>query len=210
VTGLGAQSSELIGISDGGKLLRWAPGTVLSYCVLRQTFPRDDWYEEVAENMWTAVNDWAETCGVEFQYVEGADSSQSLRPPEVLFPVRHISAGGAFIAASFFPNDPAQRRRVLVDPSYHSTAFDRVGVFRHELGHVLGFRHEQASRFAPPACPDEDATGTVDLTGYDPRSVMHYFCGGAGTRTLEITESDRRGSQLVYGPPLASFQLLEA
>jgi hypothetical protein len=206
----GTGTSDLIGIVQDGNLVRWAPGTVLSYCVLRQTFPRDDWYEEVANNMWLAVNDWAATCGVEFEYMELADSSDSLRPPNVLFPVRHLNAGGVFIAASFFPNDPINRRRVLVDPSYHVTTFDHVGVFRHELGHVLGFRHEHISSAAPPICPDEDTTGTLDLTAYDPQSVMHYFCGGVGSRRLAITDVDRTGSQLVYGPPLSAFQLIEA
>lgn len=203
-------TSRLIGILQDGKILRWAPGTVLSYCVLRRTFPRDDWYQEVAENMWLAVNDWATTCGVEFQYIEAADSSESLRPAEVLFPVRHINAGGAFIAASFFPDAAASRRRLLVDPSYHQTTYDRVGVLRHEIGHILGWRHEHISSGAPPICPDEDPSGTVDITAYDPQSVMHYFCGGVGSRELAITELDRSGSQHVYGPPLNSFQLVNA
>jgi hypothetical protein len=201
------QTSSLVGIVEDGKLVRWPPGTVLSYCVLKPTFPREDWYEEVVENMWLAAVDWAETCGVEFEYVEAIDSSDSLRPPEVLFPVRHINAGGVFIASSFFPNTILSRRRMLVDPSYHTTTFDRVGVFRHELGHVMGFRHEQVRPEAPKICPDEDATGTLDLTAYDPRSVMHYFCGGVGSRQLAITELDRAGSQNLYGAPLSSFQL---
>jgi hypothetical protein len=38
---------------------------------------------------------------------------------------------------------------------------------------------------------------------------MHYFCGGVGSRTLEISGGDRAGSQLVYGPPLSEFTLVE-
>jgi hypothetical protein len=207
---LGEQRSALVGILEDGKIVRWAPGTILRYCVLRQTFPSDDWYDEVVENMQRAVDDWAATCGVEFEYVHSADDSDSLRPPEVLFPVRHISAGGAFIAAAFFPTDPVRRRRLLIDPSYHSTSFDRVGVLRHELGHVLGFRHEHIRSGAPAVCPDEDTTGTIDLTAYDPRSVMHYFCGGIGSKSLAITDLDRAGSQRVYGIPLTHFELLHS
>ena len=64
--------------------------------------------------------------------------------PELVFTVRHVDAGGQFIAAAFFPTYPPLRRRVLIDPSYFADdlSFDRVGVLRHELGHVLGFRHE--------------------------------------------------------------------
>jgi hypothetical protein len=141
--------------------------------------------------------------------VPSLDASVSVRPQGVLFPVRYIGAGGAFIAASFFPNDPPNRRRVLIDPSYFTTAFDHVGVLRHELGHVIGFRHEHIRSGAPPSCPHEDTTGTLDLTAYDPKSVMHYFCGKVGSRKLEITQVDRVGAQKLYGAPLETFELLQ-
>ncbi|POX42656.1 hypothetical protein C3486_03525 [Streptomyces sp. Ru73] len=204
------RENTLLGIVQEGKLVRWEPGTILKYCVLQQTFPRQEWYQEVVENMKAATRDWSDTCGVQFEYVSAADNSGSLRPPEVLFAVRHIDAKGAFIASAFFPNDPPHRRRVLVDPSYHTTDFDRAGVFRHELGHTLGFRHEHIRSGAPAVCPDEDTTGTIDLTQYDPKSVMHYFCGGVGTRELAITSMDRDGSRSVYGPPLSTFELVAA
>jgi hypothetical protein len=205
----GAEQSQLVGMVQDGKYVRWAPGTVLTYCVLKNTFPRLEWYEEVVENMRLATEAWQMTCGVEFAYVSALDNSGSTRPSGALFPVRHINASGAFIAASFFPSDPATRRRVLIDPSYYTTRFDHVGVLRHELGHVIGWRHEHLRREAQPICPHEDTTGTINLTDYDPRSVMHYFCGGVGSRTLEITDIDRVGSQQVYGPPLSAFEFVE-
>jgi hypothetical protein len=203
-------TSALVGIVQGGKLVRWSPGTVLTYCVLSSTFPREEWYDEVVANMQLATEAWEATCGVEFDYVSSLDSSPSVRPPGVVFPVRYIGAGGAFIAAAFFPNDLPTRRRMLIDPSYFSTTFDHVGVLRHELGHVIGCRHEHIRSGAPPICPDEDVTGTINLTAYDPQSVMHYFCGGVGSRSLEITQLDRIGAQQLYGPPLRAFELQEA
>jgi len=206
----GMSSSALVGIVQNGKLVRWSPGTVLSYCVLENTFPRQEWYEEIVANMQLATEAWEVTCGVKFEYVPGLDSNVSMRPAGVVFPVRYIGAGGAFIAASFFPNDLPTRRRMLIDPSYFATTFDHVGVLRHELGHVIGCRHEHIRSGAPAICPHEDTTGTINLTDYDPQSVMHYFCGGVGSRNLEITQVDRIGAQQLYGPPLTAFELQEA
>ena len=203
-------SATLVGIVQDGKLVRWSPNTVLRYCVLQHTFPRQEWYEEVVTNMQLATQAWESICGVRFEYVPEADASNSVRPEGVLFPVRYIGAGGAFIAAAFFPNDPVNRRRVLIDPSYFTTTFDHVGVLRHELGHVIGFRHEHIRSGAPAVCPHEDTTGTINLTNYDPKSVMHYFCGNVGSRKLEITQVDTMGAQKLYGPPLGTFELLQA
>ena len=209
ITSSEAPSAALVGMVQDGKIVRWAPGTVLTYCVLAKTFNSRKEYEEVAANMQRATQDWVETCGVEFEYRKDLDDSDTMRP-DATFPVRQIDSNGAFIAAAFFPTDPVSRRRVLIDPSYFSTGFDRVGVLRHELGHVLGFRHEHIRSLAPPVCPNEDLTGTVDLSDYDPQSVMHYFCGGVGSRDLAITNVDRTGSQRVYGPPLNAFVLRAA
>jgi hypothetical protein len=203
-------SATLVGIVQDGKLVRWSPTTVLTYCVLQHTFPRQEWYEEIVTNMQLATQAWEAICGVRFAYRPELDASNSVRPEGVLFPVRYIGAGGAFIAASFFPNDPVNRRRVLIDPSYFTTTFDHVGVLRHELGHVIGFRHEHIRSGAPAVCPHEDTTGTINLTDYDPKSVMHYFCGNVGSRKLDITQVDTMGAQKLYGPPLDAFELLQA
>jgi len=120
-----------------------------------------------------------------------------------------FDAGGSVIASSFFPSDPPDRRHLLIDPTYFTTSFDKVGVFRHELGHVLGFRHEHIRNEAPPVCPNEPLWDTQVLSAYDPKSVMHYFCGGVGSHDLSITDLDRKGARMVYGPPLSAAALVD-
>jgi hypothetical protein len=201
------QSEALVGIVQNGKIVRWKEGLVLTYCVLKGTLFSQERYQMVRDHMRRATEDWQKTCGITFEHRAELDDSPGTANPGVLFTVRGIDTGGQFIAAAFFPNDPANRRRVLIDPSYFDPrlSFDRAGVLRHELGHVLGFRHEHIRSGAPPACPDEPLFGTTPLTAYDPRSVMHYFCGGVGSRELGITELDRIGSQKLYGPPFDMF-----
>jgi hypothetical protein len=203
------QRTELLGIKSDGRLVRWQPGLVLTYCVLKQSFTQQSEYELVRENMRRATEEWENTCGIQFEHRADLDGSNiTPRPDGVVFVVRQLDAGGRYIAAAFFPNDPPARRRVLIDPSYFTTSFDKVGVLRHELGHVLGFRHEHIRSGAPPNCPQESTAGTIDLTKYDPRSVMHYFCGDVGSRELGISETDVVGAQKVYGPPADAFRFV--
>jgi len=185
-----------------GDLIRWAPGTNLKYCVLRATFPDQSEYDAVVNNMREATEDWEETCNIQFEYIVASDNeSPGPEPPDaVLFAVRKFPLTGGTIASAFFPQDDKQERHLLIGPAYFTTGFNRVGVLRHELGHVIGFRHEHIRSEAPPACftgeiPD---TQTLPLTEYNPTSVMHYFCGGVGDINLGISDLDRIGALIVY------------
>jgi hypothetical protein len=216
--GFGVLPQELVGIvDDENRKVRWKKGLVLTYAVRKASFGDETLYTQIVEAMAKATADWAAACGVNFRHEAAADTGDepgeepgeepgdgaSKETPKPIFTVELVNAGGRFIAAAFFPNDPVAERRVVIDPSYfkENLGFDRVGVLRHELGHVLGFRHEHIRSGAPPLCPNESLAHTIDLTEYDPKSVMHYFCGGVGNPELTITEIDRRGAQILYGPP---------
>lgn len=212
--GLGASNLEerprgLVAQTSGGKVVRWKPGTVLTYRVLRNSFASEANYKLVVDSIRAATREWEMTCGVNFEHKVALDTAGGPPRNGVVFDVHHFDAKGKFIAASFFPNDPPERRRVLIDPSYYTTSFDKVGVLRHELGHLLGFRHEHIRNEAPPVCPNEPLWDTKVLTMYDPTSVMHYFCGGVGSNALKISALDRKGAQQVYGPPLGAAALVD-
>jgi hypothetical protein len=210
---LGLQARGLIAMTQGGKIVRWEPNTVLSYRVVRNTFGgKKQNYDLVVTCMHDATKAWEDTCGVRFQHMEELDERDGVKPEGAWFAVRELDAGGEFIAAAFFPNDPVDRRRVVIDPSFYSAnlRFDKVGVLRHELGHVLGFRHELIRSGAPAVCPKEPLWDARPLTDYDPQSVMHYFCDGVGSSSLRITELDRVGAQQVYGPSLNNIHFAAA
>jgi Matrixin len=213
------REDALVVVASGGKIVRWRPEKVLSYTVLRESFPSQENYDLAVESVNAATQAWQDTCDIVFEHRSEFDghTNVSASPEDIdaslVFTVRYIDGGGQFIAAAFFPTYPPARRRVLIDPSFFADdlSFDRVGVLRHELGHTLGFRHEHIRSEAPAACPDEPAYDTLNLTDYDPRSVMHYFCGAVGSRELAITELDRLGAQKVYGPSaeLSSMMLVD-
>jgi hypothetical protein len=203
-------SHGLIAMTRNGKVVRWAPGTCLTYRVVRSSFANEGEYRMVADHLRAATEEWEHSCGVNFQHNSQLDAQSGTDRQGCVFVVYKFDAGGHVIASSFFPSDPPERRHLLVDPTYFTTSFDRVGVFRHELGHILGFRHEHIRNEAPPVCPNEPLWDTQVLSQYDPKSVMHYFCGGVGSHDLKITDLDRKGARMVYGPPLGAAALVES
>ena len=74
-------TAQLVGITQGDKIVRWGPGVQLSYCVLRNTFLNDSEYQMVRENMANATHDWEEACGVRFEHKQHLDGSSTTTPP---------------------------------------------------------------------------------------------------------------------------------
>lgn len=205
--------SGLVGFETDGKAARWDEGTVLRYSVMRRSFLRESDYRLATRNLRRAASDWERVCGVRFEHVDGFDDHEDIARPapdfreDLVFTARFQDQSGTLIAAAFFPTQPPPRRKVIFDSSYfrEGLRFSRVGVLRHELGHVLGFRHEHIRSGAPAACPDDTEDVTLfPFSDYDPRSVMHYFCGGVGNPRLTFSAGDREGAQQLYGPPFST------
>jgi len=220
-------TAELAAATVNGMPVRWLPGRKLSYCVLRWTFQDDAHYRVVRDNMRAATSDWAQTCNVQFEYRQLYDDVPrgTLYPtagdrPAVTFVVAEAYRGqiGGGIARAFFPYDTIYDRILWVNrTSYYNSGADLVGVLRHELGHVLGFRHEHVRPDSPlwvdELCRESRAFELAKapnmqlLTAFDRMSVMHYMChldlSGplAENFTLRISPLDRQGAISIYGPP---------
>lgn len=209
-TRLEEPSRGLVASTKNGQVVRWKPGTILTYRIAKESFGGNAaHYKLAADSIHAATLEWEKTCGVNFEHKSALDAKPGVEKEGLVFVVREFNASGKFIASSFFPSDPPERRSLLIDPTFYTTSFDKVGVLRHELGHVLGFRHEHIRNEAPPVCPNEPMWDTKVLTNYDPSSVMHYFCGGVGTNALKISALDRKGAQMVYGPPLGASAFVD-
>lgn len=184
-------------VLPGGALDRYVVAErTLTYAVARSSFSSQAAYHEVVTNLAQATKRWARACPackVKFSYVSSLDAAPTTA--KVNFVARAFDSHGQYIAASFFPHDAPSRRFLNIDPSYFSTTFNHVGVLRHELGHVLGYRHEHIQGI--PGCYVEDSRW-LPLTSYDKLSVMHYFCGGGGSLTLDLTATDITGHKLAY------------
>jgi hypothetical protein len=207
-----AERQGLLAIERGGKILRWRRGKRLAYCVWRPSFGSDAEHDAVVDGMASATSDWEGICGVEFEHIAAKDHDTGLAFGDVDFPVIRQAAGGTTIAMAFFPDDPVKERLVWVFDGYFNTgqgSFDPVGVLRHELGHVLGFRHEHIRPEAPDLFNPESTEHTVEITEYDPRSVMHYIAPGVGDPRLRFTELDKTGARSVYGGSDSEFSFAD-
>ena len=170
--------SPLLLHTKNGVIQRWQPGSTLTYCVLKQTLGSN--YAAVVANMKAATAEWESHCNMKFKHdVTKDNSAPAVDPPAgITFTVRMSSGPNAPIASAFFPgdeedlngdgdfNDAGERSEfhLLVFPDYFTTTFDKVGVLRHELGHVMGFRHEHIRSDAPAVCQGEGLFGAVPAT----------------------------------------------
>jgi DNA uptake protein ComE-like DNA-binding protein len=202
----GAATSLSVAQQDGVDI-RWprAQRLDLTYCVSDEF---EDRHGEVAEAMASATSTWEEHAFVEFRYVSDADSDCTTRNANILFPITVSPEDATYFARAFFPNSDEAARQVRVNMPAIDDSLAReseigrnltlAGIMRHELGHVLGFRHEHTRPEAGSRwCYEDDNYRPV--TEYDASSVMHYpQCNGEGDWSLELTRRDREGAEFFY------------
>jgi hypothetical protein len=72
-----------------------------------------------------------------------------------------------------------------------------------------GFRHEHIRPEVPEFFNPESLEHTIELTKYDPKSVMHYLGKNVGDPKLRFTKNDKQGARLVYGGPDAEYSFAD-
>lgn len=185
-----------------GQLDYWSrpEDRILTYAIDRTAFTPHQ-YSLLRKDMKEAASDWEQACphcGIRFVHQPEWDAAPDA--DKVRFIVRYdaIDPSGT-IARSFFPSSAKEMRQIVVTPLFFSNEheFSRAGMLRHQLGHALGYRHAHISPLAGPDCPREDRSFLG--AKYDPNSVMHYMCGGGGTKEMKLSPLDIASHQLLYG-----------
>jgi hypothetical protein len=201
-----AQPGALAIYNSGGTDVRWSATQrkQLTYCV-SNTFGA---HKQAVIDALRQAHDagWETFIDVDFTYVPAEDATCTAANANVLFDVNPIS-GAKYTARAFFPNEARVHRNVLVDDTAFAAnlPIPLTGVLAHELGHILGFRHEhirpEATNDSEDCVEDDQFRG---VTSYDAASVMHYpQCHGT-SMTLAFTARDREGAVAIYGPPGSS------
>jgi hypothetical protein len=193
-----ASSKELTVNRTGDRDDIWPRGRrALTYSIDRRSFASRAESNQVLTDMKNAAAAWVRDCkgcGLTFTFREDPTPSTS----EVTFVVRAFDLPGDYVATAPFPSWGRDRRYVNVDSIYFQIEqpFSGRGVMRHELGHVLGYRHEHLH--GVPGCAEEDGQWRR-VIDYSSTSVLHYLCGGGGSSTLDLDASDKAGHQKLYG-----------
>ncbi len=180
-----------------GQDIRWtaAQALNLTYCVSQSSFGSR--YSAVVSALDSATGAWEAAAKVNFIHDATQDGNCNNRNNNVVFNVRQVSTS-QYLARSFFPNSSRRNREILVSVTSFGniSPWTLTGVFRHELGHTLGFRHEHTRPEAGTCFEDNNWRA---LTAYDSSSVMHYpQCNGTQTGDLVLTSLDKSGAASVY------------
>ena len=210
--------SELVSATEDGRKMRWKAPTVLTWKLDRPSFEGDETRMANALEFCTkAAKNWNDAAWekgifdkIHFQEVADDESAAFLVS---FYP---FGAETGLLALAFFPNAPLNERVIYVGPLALDSfvGYDQVGVIRHELGHLLGFRHEQIRDEAMADMTAEEiehaeqwVTGGIGgeaITKYDGQSVMHYPIDpekGIGTFDFELSEIDKEGFHALYSAP---------
>ena len=171
----------------------------LTYCVSTTFGSR---HGSVVQQMENATAEWEKVSSVNFVHDASQDATCTASNAAVVFDVRPVNVNEQYLARAFFPNEPRAARNVLIDESSFDLTpggkLQLVGILRHELGHTIGFRHEQTRPESGTCFEDKNWR---PLTSYDAFSVMHYpQCNGKGDWSLTLTSRDKNGVACVYGP----------
>ncbi len=200
VTPSNGASINATGKYVNGVYIRWSSEDALDlrYCVSKSDFGTH--YEKIVEVIRKASEDWMEVANVAFIHMEDQDENCDVKNQEVLFHVIGSEEDTNWSMKAFFPYASRKKRRVLINQKYYSYKSRTLeGLMRHELGHILGLRHEHIRDENPNQCdgPEENDLFKA-ITEYDVKSVMHYQkCGGMNPKRV-ISDLDIEGIQYLY------------
>jgi hypothetical protein len=196
---VGSSSDELYVNLKNGVPTKWAAGQrALTYAVDRASFPPGT-YDIVVKNMREAAPAWVDACQCELSITHRPELDDHPTLDQATFVVKYMPNELRYFAVAFFPGDPTDSRYLYVmAPYFTTTDYDVVGIFRHEIGHIMGYRHSHIN--GVPGCElyEETDKNWKALSPYDSKSVMHYPCGGGGSKDFVLSDRDKEDHRKFY------------
>jgi hypothetical protein len=172
-------STAMVQGGQGAVLPRWAKGQTINFAALSNGYPRQELAVIAANALRDAAEDWNQLeLGVNFNWVEKLEDAS--------FVLCYAGDNGEILAQAFFPNEEKLSRVNIYSAALKQGTVEYLkDIFLHQLGHVLGFRHD----FAPVV---DENNGSIQLGPRDPRSVMGFEF------PPRIRASDRESAMAFY------------
>jgi hypothetical protein len=170
-------SRIVIGLGDS--IPRWNKDATIKWAAAKTGYPSNDHARYATYRFAQAANDWnSHRVGVTFEWV--TDIKQAT------FLLEYGGSKGDVLAEAFFPNSEPLNVLFVYKGALQPSNLDYLkNVFLHELGHVLGLRHEFALE-------KEGTVRAVRFGTVNPLSVMSY------TFPPNIQPSDEKDTKDFY------------
>ena len=175
--GLNSGGLDSIMIGYKSEIPRWKKNSTVKWAAKTAGFPTSNHAILAARELNKAANDWNNLdIGVQFEWVTDIK--------EACFILEFVSGDfGNTLARAFFPNhDRLNSVQVYYGAFRPGSVNILKEIFLHELGHVLGLRHEFAA----------SEGGAVRLGKANPQSVMSY------NFPPTLQETDKEDAQAFY------------
>lgn len=173
---------------------RWKYGSVINYATYADGYPAPGDAIYAANCLIEAAKEWnSASIGVTFKWVPNVD--------DAAFVLAYGGELDTVLASAFFPSDSALETLYVYQYGFDKTewttkrgTYTNYGimknVFLHELGHVLGLRHEFAMK------PETFEGGAIVIGSANTESVMSYVF------PPKLQQSDIQDTRYFYKHPL--------
>jgi hypothetical protein len=141
---------------------------------LKESFPDSRLAEFAQRALFDAAEDWSSRdTGIQFRLVDQGECA--------VFALKYYRAPKDILAEAFFPDSKDRILYIFKSAFQRENRSYMSNVFRHEIGHILGLRHEDAHT-------KEQEVPSAELAPENNLSIMNYFTDISQINTIQ--ESD--------------------